>query len=350
VADRLAPAVNPHHGVFGEIERPSAGADPQCGAGPQPDAVVFGGAPIAGLYAPVSAEQAAATLEAAWAAGVRAFDTAPHYGVGLSEQRIGRFLAGRPRAGFTVSTKVGRRLVPAAGDVDGVAGFYGAPALTRVRDYSGDGVRATLAGSLDRLGLSRVGTVFIHDPEDHAAAALDGAYPALRELRDEGTVGAIGVGMNTAAGLRWFVERADLDCVLIAGRYTLLDTSAAADLFPACRQRGVKVLVGGVFNSGILADPRPGARYDYAPAAAPLLARAQRIRAVCARYGVPIGAAAVRFTLRHPGVTGVVLGARSPAEITADVGYLATDVPDDLFGDLAAEGLVPEPPGLAPSS
>jgi D-threo-aldose 1-dehydrogenase len=312
--------------------------------------VVFGGAPIAGLYAPVSAEQAAATLAAAWAAGVRAFDTAPHYGVGLSEQRIGRFLTGRPRPGFAVSTKVGRRLVPATADVDGVAGFHGTPALARVRDYSRDGVRATLAGSLDRLGLSRVDTVFIHDPENHAAAALAGAYPALCGLRDEGVIGEIGVGMNTGAGLRWFVERADLDCVLIAGRYSLLDTSAATDLFPACRQRGVRVLVGGVFNSGILADPRPGARYDYAPAAAPLLARAQRIDAVCARYDVPIGAAAVRFALRHPAVTAVVLGARSPAEITADVGYLATDVPDDLFGELAAEGLVPEPPGLAPLS
>jgi D-threo-aldose 1-dehydrogenase len=304
--------------------------------------MVFGGAPIAGLYEPVSDETAAQTLEAAWAAGIRAFDTAPHYGVGLSEQRIGAFLAGRPRAEFVLSTKVGRRLVAASGDVQGAEGFYGTPQLTRVRDYSRDGVLAALEDSLGRLRTDHVDIALIHDPDDHAEQALDGAYAALDQLRTEKVIGAVGVGMNQAGLLQWFVERADLDCVLVAGRYSLLDTSAAAGLLPACQQRGVAVLAAGVFNSGILADPRPGATYDYAPAPDGLLERAQRIRAVCARHGVPIGAAALHFVLRHPAVTAVVAGARSADEITEDARWLTAAVPDGLFPDLAGEGLIPD--------
>ena len=298
--------------------------------------LVFGGAPIGGLYAPVSDAAAADTLAAAWQAGIRAFDTAPHYGVGLSERRLGDFLAGRPRAEFAVSTKVGRRLVPAPGPVDGADGFYGTPALSRVRDYSGDGVRASLEDSLRRLRLDRVDIALIHDPDDFMTEALDSAYPALAALRAAGVVGAIGAGMNSAAPLAWLVSRADLDCVLVAGRYSLLDTSAAAELLPLCADRGVRVLAGGVFNSGILADPRDGAHYDYAPAPPALLARARRIRDVCAGYGVPVAAAALQFTLRHPAVTAAVVGARSAAEIAADAAYLALDIPAELFTDLAA--------------
>jgi D-threo-aldose 1-dehydrogenase len=306
--------------------------------------MVFGGAPIGGLFTPVSDEQAAAALAAAWAAGIRAFDTAPHYGAGLSEQRLGRFLAGRPRGEFVLSTKVGRRLVPADGDVEGVESFYGTPRLARVRDYSRDGVLATLEDSMRRLDTDRVDIVFIHDPDDHAEQALDGAYAALDQLRSEGVRAAVGVGMNQAPLLEWFVERADLDCVLMAGRYSLLGTAAARSLFPACRRRGVAVLSGGVFNSGILADPRPGATFEYAPAPAALLERAQRIRAVCARHGVPIGAAAIRFVLRHPAVTAVAVGARTAAEVSQDVSYLAADVPAELFAELAAKGLIPADP------
>ena len=304
--------------------------------------MVFGGAPIGGLYAPVSEETAAQALEAAWAAGIRAFDTAPHYGVGLSERRIGAFLAGRPRAEFVLSTKVGRRLVAASGDVEGADGFYGTPQLSRVLDYSRDGVLAALEDSLRRLRTDRVDIALIHDPDDHAEQALHGAYAALDQLRTEKVIGAVGVGMNQAALLQWFVQRADLDCVLVAGRYSLLDTSAAAGLLPACQQRGVAVLAAGVFNSGILADPRPGATYDYAPAPDGLVERAQRIRAVCARHGVPIGAAALRFVLRHPAVTAVVAGARSAAEITEDARWLTAAVPDGLFPDLADQGLIPD--------
>ncbi len=296
--------------------------------------LVFGGAPIGGLYAPVSEETAAGTLAAAWDAGIRAFDTAPHYGAGLSEQRIGAFLAARPRGEFTVCTKVGRRLVPAAADVEGVEGFYGTPPLTRVRDYSRDGVLRSLEESLRRLGLDRVDIALIHDPDDFLTQAAAEAYPALAELRAQGTVRAIGAGMNSAAALTWLVERCDVDCVLVAGRYTLLDDSAAGTLFPLCLRRGVTVLAGGVFNSGILAGAGDGATYDYAPAPPAVAARARRMRDACARHGVPLAAAALRFTLRHPAVTAAVVGARTPEEVTSDVSYLSAHIPDALWAEL----------------
>ena len=299
--------------------------------------LVFGGAPIAGLYAPVSDEAAAATLQAAWDAGIRAFDTAPHYGAGLSEQRIGEFLAGRPRAEFVVSTKVGRRLVPATGPVDGAEQFFQTPALSRVRDYSADGALRSLEDSLRRLRLDRADIALIHDPDDHLAEALDGAYPALARLRADGTVGAIGVGVNSASVAEWFVARCDLDCVLVAGRYTLLEDSAAASLFPLCLARGVAVLAAGVFNSGVLADPADGARYDYAPAGPGVLARARRVRDICARHGIPVAAAALRYVLRHPAVTAAVVGARTPEEIRADAGYLGLPIPDALWADLGLD-------------
>ena len=314
-------------------------------SGLQVTRLMFGGAPIGGLYAPVDEGAARATLEAAWTAGIRAFDTAPHYGVGLSERRLGGFLAGLPRSEYVLSTKVGRRLAPTAADVEGTDGFYGTPRLARVRDYSRDGVLASLEGSLGRLGTDRVDIALIHDPDDHGPQALDAAYPALAELRAAGVVGAVGVGMNQTEMLEWFLPRADLDCVLVAGRYTLLDARAAATLFPECQRRGVAVLAGGVFNGGILADPGPGARYDYRPASPDVLDRAQRMRAVCSRHGLPIGAAALHFTLRHPAVTAAVVGARSPAEIRQDAGYLAARVPGALLDELAGDGPGPDPAG-----
>jgi D-threo-aldose 1-dehydrogenase len=311
--------------------------------------LVFGGAPIGGMFAPVDDGAALATLDAAWTAGIRAFDTAPHYGVGLSEQRLGRFLAGRPRDQYVLCTKVGRLLVPSGGDVEGTDGFYGTPRLTRVRDYSRDGVLASLEDSLGRLGTDHIDIALIHDPDDYGTQALDEAYPALAGLRAEGVIGAVGLGMNQTEMLEWFLPRADLDCVLVAGRYTLLDTRAAASLLPECARRGVAVLAGGVFNSGVLADPRPGATYDYRPAPPELVDRARRIGAACARRGIPLGAAALRFTLRHPAVTAAVVGARRPEEIREDAGYLSASLPgalfDELFEELVEDGLVTDPAG-----
>jgi len=307
--------------------------------------LVFGGAPIGGLYTPVGEDAARATLEAAWAAGIRTFDTAPHYGAGLSERRFGEFLAGRPRGDYVLSTKVGRLLVPAESGSARADEFPAEPpGLARVRDYSRDGALASLESSLRRLGTDRVDIALIHDPDDHAAQALDGAYPALAELRAQGVIGAVGVGMNQTELLEWFLPRADLDCVLIAGRYTLLDVRAAASLLPECQRRGVAVLAGGVFNSGILADPEPGARYNYRPAPPAVLDRARQIKAACARHGLPVGAAALHFTLGHPAVTAALVGARSPDEIRDDVGYLATPVPGALFDELAEAGLIPATP------
>ena len=303
--------------------------------------MMFGAAPIAGLFAPVSEQAAHDTLAAAWAAGIRAFDTAPHYGAGLSEQRLGAFLAGQPRAEYVVCTKVGRLLAQGEDLAEGAEGFYGAPRRRRIRDYSRDGVLASLEGSLARLGTDRADIVLIHDPDDHARQALDEAYPALAKLRSEGVIGAVGFGMTQAPLLEWFVARADLDCVLVAGRYSLLDTSAGESLLPACQERGVAVLAGGVFNSGVLVDPRPGRTFEYQRAPPPILQRAQRLKAVCAGYGLPLGAVALQFVLRHPAITAAVVGARSPAEVAEDTGYLAARVPGELWDRLGGEGLLP---------
>lgn len=298
--------------------------------------MVFGGAPIGGLFAPVSDDDADAALEAAWEAGIRSFDTAPHYGVGVSETRLGRFLAARPRHEYVVSTKVGRLLVPTTDPVEGAEGFYGTPRLTRVRDYSADGVRRSLEESLGRLGLDRVDILLIHDPDEHWQQAVSEAYPALDALRRDGVVGAIGVGMNQTEMLERFVRETDVDVVLVAGRYSLLDRRAAASLLPTCAERGVGVLVGGVFNSGILAAPDVGAHFDYAPAPPEVMAAARRLQGRCQAAGVTLPAAALQFPLRHPAVDGIVVGARSEAEVRANCEGLRRTVPESLWADLDA--------------
>lgn len=299
--------------------------------------VGLGTAPLAGLFSAVGARQAEETLRAAWDAGIRYFDTAPHYGAGLAEERLGRFLAGRPRAEVTVSTKVGRLLVPGDGGRDG-EGFVGGTGLTRVRDYSAEGVYRSLSESLERSGLDAFDLVLVHDPDDHYAQASSAAFPALRRLRAEGAVKAIGAGMNQTKMLVRFVEESDPDCVLVAGRYSLLDRTAERELLPLCARRQVGVLVGGVFNSGVLADPGPGATFDYAPASDDVLARARALAALCADHGVPLAAAALQFPLRHPAVTGVVVGARSAREVGENVAHAGRAVPDALWADLETMG------------
>lgn len=295
----------------------------------------LGTAPLAGLFSPVSGDQATAALEAAWQAGIRYFDTAPHYGTGLAERRLGAFLAGHPRAEYAVSTKVGRLLVPGGGP-PGADSFYGDPGLIRVRDYSAAGVRRSLTESLERSGLDAFDVVLIHDPDDHWQQAVSEAYPALEKLRAEGAVRAVGVGMNQTAMLARFVTETDLDCVLVAGRYSLLDRSADRELLPLCSKRKVAVLVGGVFNSGILADPRPGAAYDYEPAPDTILWRALALSDRCASYGVPLAAAAIQFPLRQPAVTAVVVGARSAQEVIENAAHAATEIPASLWDELDA--------------
>jgi D-threo-aldose 1-dehydrogenase len=303
----------------------------------------FGAAPIGNLFSAVAEADAGTTVDRAWRRGIRLFDTAPLYGHGLSERRLGAALRAHPREEVVVATKVGRLLVPAATPPDD--GFVATPPFQPVFDFSHDATLRSLAASLERLGLDRVDVLHVHDPDDHADAALAGAFPALRRLRSEGVVRAIGAGMNQSALLARFVREAELDCVLLAGRYTLLDQSALADLLPLCAARGVSVILGGVFNSGLLADPSPGATYDYAPAPAPLVERAQRLAALCARHGVDLKAAALRFSLAHPAVACVLVGARSPAEVEENARAFAAQIPLALWDDLRRARLIaPEAP------
>ncbi|MEN0083215.1 MAG: aldo/keto reductase [Leifsonia sp.] len=304
----------------------------------------FGGAQIGNLYRPLEDEEASAAVDAAWASGIRYFDTAPHYGLGLSERRLGRALAGRPRDGYVLSTKAGRLLVPSPEtsgrqDDDGFA----VPAdHRRVFDFSRDGILRSVESSLERLGMERLDIVYLHDPDEHWEAASTTGVGALVELRDQGVIGAIGAGMNQSAMLTEFVRRCDVDVVMVAGRYTLLDQSAGADLLPAAAERGVSVVVAGVYNSGILSRPTvpDGAHYDYASAPREVLERARRIAEVCALHGVELPVAAVQFPLRRPEVSSVVLGTGSVAHVDSGVRRGTAEVPVELWDELAAAGLI----------
>ncbi|MFF2850960.1 aldo/keto reductase [Streptomyces sp. NPDC058001] len=308
----------------------------------------FGAAGIGNLYTAVDAAQAEAAIRAAWDEGVRYFDTAPHYGIGLSERRVGAALRDVPRDRYTLSTKVGRLLVPTDADAgtthgDDLAHGFAVPAThRRVWDFSADGVRRSLEDSLTRLGVDRVDVVYLHDPDDHAEQAFREGYPALEKLRAEGVVGAIGAGMNQTAMLTRFVVDTDVDVVLCAGRYTLLDQRALSDLLPRAAERGTSVVVGGVFNSGLLADPRPGATYDYAAAPGEILDRAYRLRDIAARHGTTLRAAALAFPRAHPAVASVLVGTRSAAEVQDTARQFEARVPAGFWHELRASGLLPE--------
>jgi D-threo-aldose 1-dehydrogenase len=302
-------------------------------------ALGFGAAPLGNLYAPLDDEEARAALDAAWEAGVRYFDTAPHYGLGLSERRLGAGLARRPRAEFTVSTKVGRLLEPhpAPTGSDLAAGGFAVPdTLIRRFDYSRDGVRRSLEASLDRLGLDRVDLVYVHDPDDYLDTALKQALPALADLRDQGVIGAIGAGMNRVAPLLRIVAEADVDAVMVAGRWTLIDRSALP-LLDACADRDVSVVAAAPFNSGLLARPWPpdGAHYDYGPAPEAILRHARDLARTCERHGTTLPHAAIQFPLRHPAVACVVAGLRSAAHAQSAAVWATTALPAEVWAALA---------------
>ena len=298
--------------------------------------LVQGGAAFGGLFHPVDPDQVQQALETAWELGLRAFDTAPHYGVGRSEELVGRFLRTKPRDEFVLSTKVGRLLVDDPDAPTEGEGYVATPHRRRVPDYTADGVRRSLDASLERLGLDRVDVALVHDPEDHLDTAVREAAPALAELRSQGVLGGFGVGTNFSATAERFVAETDLDHLLLAGRYTLLERGPAETLLPACAEHGVAVLAAGVFNSGLLVDPTAaGARYNYVEAPADIVARAQRMEAACTRAGVSLRAAAVQFPARHPAVTAVVLGAGSAAEVRDSWEQLQVPVPESLWGELA---------------
>ena len=307
----------------------------------------FGGASIGNLYRAVPDEQASETLHAAWDAGIRYFDTAPHYGLGLSERRLGAFLRGKPRDEYILSTKVGRLLVPNA-DYDGgrdlANGFDVSDDLVRRFDPSASGIRRSLEESLERLGLDRIDILYLHDPDAYDLEwGLREGLPALAALRDEGLVAQIGVGVNDSAVAARAVREGELDLVMIAGRYTLLEQPALVDLFPACAQRGVRIVDAAVFNSGLLATDDPGAdaHYDYGRVPDETLARARRLADCCREFGVELPAAALQYPLRHPLVATVVVGTSRPEAVRENARRMAADIPESLWVELEARGLIP---------
>lgn len=306
----------------------------------------LGCAPLGNLFRPRSDAEADAILQAAWDAGIRHFDTAPHYGLGLSEQRLGRFLADKPRDEFVVTTKVGRLIRP-ADDWDGVAldavGFAVPASSRRVLDYSAAGVRASLEDSLGRLGLDRVDVLYVHDPEHSGIAGAHlSALRALADLRADGLVTAIGTGSMGPGALAEAAGSGFADVLMVAGRYTLLDQSVSPDVLSRCTTTGTQIVAAAVFNSGLLATtPSADATYDYVAVEPDVLARARAIDAVCAEHGVELAAAAVQYPLLDERVASVVVGADSPEQVHHNVAHVAADVPDALWADLADRGLVP---------
>lgn len=311
------------------------------------DRLAMGCANTGNLWQAITDAEAAALLGAAWDGGLRWFDTAPHYGLGLAERRLGAFLAGRPRAEFVVSTKVGKRLVPspATAHLRDDQGFDVPADRRRVWDFSPDGVRATFAGSLDRLGLDRVDVGMLHDPDEQEPAAVRPAITsglaALAELRAEGLVGTIGIGSKSTDTLLAAVRTDAVDVVMVAGRYTLLEQPAAQELLPECAERGITVLVAGVFNSGLLATPEPGPgdRYEYADVPPDQLAKARALAQRCAAHGVGLPTAALQFPLRHPAVHRVVIAGADAGQVRQNLARAAAPVPEELWARLAELGV-----------
>ncbi len=300
----------------------------------------LGTAPLGGLFAPVSDADAEATLARGWSAGIRFYDTAPLYGFGLAERRLGAFLRQQSRESYAISTKVGRLLRAPDGAAIEDEHYKGTQRERPVFDFSYDGVMRSVEESLVRLGLDRVDVLLVHDPDDHYDDAVTGAFRALTRLRDAGTVKAIGSGMNQSEMLARFAEAVPVDCFLLAGRYTLLDQGALDALFPICRERGIGILLGGIYNSGILANPHTSAKFNYQDADAALVARALELDALCRRHGTELKAAALQFCIAHPAVTIALLGARNAAEVAENMAMSERTVPPAFWQELRAKNLV----------
>lgn len=307
-------------------------------------ALGLGAAQFGNLYRETTEQEAAGAVDAAWAGGIRYFDTAPHYGLGLSERRLGALLRQKPRDEFVLSTKVGRLLVPNPGGEDqrDDQGFDVPATQIRRWDFSADGVRRSIDESLERLGLDRIDIAYLHDPDDFGDQAIREAIPALIELREQGVIGAVGAGMNQWELPARFVRETDIDLIMLAGRFTLLEQGALDELLPLAEQRNVGIVIAGVYNSGLLAAPRPDAhaKYDYGQAPAELIERANAIADACERHGVDLPTAALAFVSRHPAVASVVVGARTGAQVRSNLERFETPVPAALWRDLEDEGLV----------
>jgi D-threo-aldose 1-dehydrogenase len=306
----------------------------------------LGAAQFGNLYRETTDEQAAGAVTAAWDAGIRYFDTAPHYGLGLSEQRLGPLLTGYPRDEYLVSSKVGRLLVDSpelAGRMDD-EGFAVPATKRRVWDFSRDGILRSFEATLERTGLDSIDIVYLHDPDDHLEQALGEGIQTLIELRDQGVVRAVGAGMKQSEALAALIRAADVDLVMLAGRYTLLEQGAADDLLPLALERGVGVVIAGVYNTGLLSSTRPsaGAKYEYEDAPTELIARATSIADVCEKHGVSLPEAALAFPLLHPAVVSVVVGVRDAAQMTSNVERYSTTIPAALWSELRERHLLPD--------
>ncbi len=312
----------------------------------------FGGAPLGNLFQEFSDEQARSAVRAAYDAGMRLFDTAPFYGFGLSEHRIGEALRWLDRDSYVLSTKVGRLLKPRdPKQLDGGL-FKQILPFEGIYDYSYDGVMRSVEDSLQRLGTFRIDVLLIHDVDvwTHGSEAarlerfkevMDGGYPAMVKLREAGVVGAIGAGINEVQACEDFARAGDFDCFLLAGRYTLLEQGALDTLLPYCAEKRISLLIGGPYNTGILATGAvPGAYYNYAPAPAEIMERVARIEAVCSRHGVRLASAALQFPLGHPNVATLIPGARSPEEIAQNQAIFEVAIPAAFWAELKQEGLL----------
>lgn len=311
----------------------------------------FGTAPLGNLYRAISDAEADAILEAAWEGGVRYFDTAPLYGLGLSETRLNRFLRDKPRDGYVLSSKVGR-LLRVAPEHEGQGKWFDVPSRVGVYDYTHDGVMRSVEFSLERLGVARIDILYVHDLDvwTHGSAEvlegymrtfLESGHRALVALRDQGVIGAFGAGINEEGPAEHIARHGDPDLFLLASRYTLLQQPALESFLPYCESRGIGVVIGAPYNSGILATgARPGAKFSYEDAPEEVLERVRRIEAVCARHGVRLVDAAFRFPLRHPAVVSVIPGGQGVAEMVSNLAAERAEVPDALWADLKAEGLL----------
>ncbi len=313
----------------------------------------FGSAPLGNLYRAISDDEAAAILDLAWQSGIRYFDTAPLYGLGLSETRLNRFLRGKDRLSYVLSTKVGRHLAATTPDQrDGFGKWFDVPSRREIYDYGYDGVMRSLEFSLERLGVDRVDILYAHDLDvfNHGTQQvldaklgefLDGGHKALVELRLQGVIGAFGMGINEWQPAQWLIENGDPDIILLAGRYTLLEQEALQSFLPLCTERGVGIVVGGPYNSGILATgPRQGAFFNYDPAPPEILDKARRIEALCQRHGVRMLDAAFQFPLCHPAVVSVIPGGQAVSEMQSNLAAASAVIPAELWADLKSEGLM----------
>jgi D-threo-aldose 1-dehydrogenase len=303
----------------------------------------FGGGPIGSLFGFIDDEQGKSVVRAAYEMGVRYFDTAPLYGTGSSERRVGAGLAEYPRDSFVLSTKVGRLLVRADGAGGKLAHFKDREPFRPVFDYSGDGIRRSVEESLERLGLDRIDILYVHDPQGTLYDVLDHSYPALDRMRREGIVKAIGCGVNFSEVCQILLRFADWDCFLLALRYNLLEQTPLAEFFPLCEERGVGIVVGAALHSGILAGGAvEGARFNYRPAPPEIMERVRRIERVCAEYGVPLQAAALQFPLGHPVVASVITGSRHPERMRQMADMMRVEIPPAFWGALKAARLLPD--------